>query len=805
MNSLGQDIRFSLRLMRKRPGMTLLVITALVVGIGINSAVFTVVNAVVIRPLPIPDPDRFTMIMTKSQQFPNMPVSYPEYLDWKKQSRSFQHMATLRLMNVNLTGYGTPEHLKGIRTTASFFKVLGLSPAMGRDFTEDDDRPGAARTVIISHGLWERRFGSDPAILGKPMVLNDQPYTVIGVAPANQFYILAFDLWVPTQLFLDEGMMNRNNRYDAVIARLYPSVTQEQAQAEMETISQRLAAEYPQSEKDIRAEVIGVARMLREFGGKSLKHILTASCLILLLAGVNVVTVFVASAVERRKELSLRMALGAGRAVLLRQFFIQGLIFAGISGVIGLAVAKAGVVFMVSRFPYAIGRFQETTMDGWVVLFTLGTTLAVSLFSCLLPSLYTANLHINSELKGDWSWPTLSRYRFIGQSVLIVFEVSLAVAMSLVSGLLIKSLYEVEKVDLGFNPDRVLSFQVSLPSSRYSGAEKISGFYDLALQNIRILPGVRSASAVSTLPLTGNYHFINLEVEADRANPGAKHPYVDSPSVLPGYFEALRCPILYGRDFTESDRGNSLPVAIVDDVLAARMWPGQSALGKRIRLADEGDKGPPWREVVGVVRQMKHYGPEQEVPRFQVYVPLFQQPTPTMSFVIDFQTDQISTKTAVENVISGLDKDIPLDNIQTMEDLFAVLLSSRKVSVLLWGSFAAIGILLGLVGIYGVVSNSVVRMRREIAIRMALGASVRSAIILVTKLGLLSTLGGVVLGSAIVVCCTKVLSRYLFGVSSLDFPIYFFSAVLIIVLASIASFIPAQRLLRVNPQDVLKE
>lgn len=785
--------------------MTFLVIAALVVGIAINSAVFTVVNAVVIRPLPIPDPDRFIMIMTKSPQFPNMPVSYPEYLDWKKQSHSFQHIATLRLMNANLTGYGTPEHLRGIRATASFFKALGLPPAMGRDFTEDDDRPGAARTVIISHGLWERRFGADPAILGKSLVLNDQPYTVIGVGPANQFYVLAFDLWVPTKLFMDEGMMNRNNRYDAVIARLYPSVTQEQAQAEMETISQRLAGEYPQSEKDIRADLVAVARMFREYGGKSLKHLLTASCLILLLAGVNVVTVFVASAVERRKELSVRMALGAGRAVLLRQFFVQGLIFAGISGVIGLAVAKAGIVFMVSHFPNAIGRFQETTMDGWVIVFTLGTTLAVSLFSCLLPSLYTANLPINSELKGDWSWPALSRYRFIGQSALIVFEVSLAVAMSLVSGLLIKSLYEVEKVDMGFNPDRVLSFQVSLPSSRYSDADKISGFYDLALQNIRVLPGVRSASAVSTLPLTGNYHFINLEVEADRANPGAKHPYVDSPAVLPGYFEALRCPIINGRDFTESDRENSPPVAIVDDVLAARVWPGQSALGKRIRLADEGDQGPPWREVVGVARQMKHYGPEQEVPRFQVYVPLFQQPTPTMSFVIDFQTDQNSTKTAVENVIYGLDKDIPLDNVQTMEDLFGVLLSSRKVSVLLWGSFAAIGILLGLVGIYGVVSNSVVRMRREIAIRMALGSSVRSAIILVTKVGLLSTLGGILLGSVLVVCCTKVLSRYLFGVSSLDFPIYLFSAVLIIVLASIASLIPAQRLLRLNPQDVLKE
>src|ERR1700694_595226 len=252
MNSLGQDIRFSLRLMRKRPGMTFLVIAALVVGIGINSAVFTVVNSVVIRPLPLPDPGLLTTIMTRSQQFPNMPFSYPEFLDWKKQNHSFQSMATLRFMSANLTGNGTPEHLKGIRTSASFFKVLGLSPAMGRDFSEDDDRPGANRTIIISHGLWLRRFGADPAILGKLLVLNDQPYEVIGVAPANQFYIFAFDFWAPTQLFLDEGMMNRNNRYDLVIARLYPSVTPEQAQVEMETISHRLAGGYPQREKDLQ-------------------------------------------------------------------------------------------------------------------------------------------------------------------------------------------------------------------------------------------------------------------------------------------------------------------------------------------------------------------------------------------------------------------------------------------------------------------------------------------------------------------------------------------------------------------------
>jgi predicted permease len=785
--------------------MTVLVIAALILGIGINSAVFTVVNAVLIRPLPIPAPDRVVSIMMKSQQSSSLPVSYPEYLDWKQQSHSFQEISVLRQLSVNLTGDGHPEHLKGIRASASFFRVLGLPPAMGRDFTEDDDRPGANRVVIISHGLWERKFGADPAILGKSLILNDQTYTIIGVTPSSQFAYIRFDLWVPTRLFLDEGMMNRNNRYDVVVARLNPSVTLEQARKEMDIISRRLAQEYPLSDKDLQANIIGVVDMFRGSGRTPLLLILSASSLILLLACVNVVTVFVANAVERRKELSVRLALGAGRAVLLRQFLVQGIIFAGISGVAGLALARAGVVFLVNRFPYAVGRFQETTVDSSVVYFTLATTLGASLLACILPSLFTANLNINSELKGDWNWPGLHRYRIAGQSALIVFEVSLAFSLSLVSGLLIKSLYNVGQVDLGFNPDRVLSFQVSLPSARYKEPDKVSRFYDFAVQNIRALPGIRSASAVSTLPLTGNYHFINLEVEGEPAPVGTQHPFVDSPSVLPGYFETLRCPIIHGRDFNESDRMNSLPVAIVDDVLAARTWPGQSPLGKRLRLADEGDKGPPWREVVGVVRQMKHYGPEQEVPRLQVYVPLFQQPTPAMAFVIDSQTNQESTMSLVQKVIYGMDKDLPLDNVQTMEDLFSFMVGSRKISVLLLGSFAAIGILLGMIGIYGVVSNSVVRMRREIAIRMALGATVRSAIILVTKLGLIGAAAGILIGSAIVLSLTRILSAYLFGVASFDLPIYLFSAGVIFMLALIACLVPAQSLLRLNPQEVLKE
>ena len=808
MYSLIQDFRFSLRLMRKRPGMTFLVIAALVLGIGANSAVFTVVNSVLLRPFPLPEPDRVVVILATSKQVPNMGVSYPEYLDWKEQSHSFQSMATLQTVSFNMTGRGHAEHLNGIKASASFFKVLGLPPGLGRDFTEEDDRPGASRVAIMGRGFWERRFGSDPGILGKTLILNDQPYTVVGVEPDNPFYwIRGFDVWIPGGLFIDQKMMNRETRYLAVIARLAPWATRAQAQTEMEANASRLAAEFPQSNKDIGVTVVGLAELFTVKGRKPLLLLLSASSLILFLACINVVTVFISSAMERRKELSVRLALGADRSMLLRQMFVQSFLLALVSGSLGLAMAKAGVTFLVNRFPYLLARFQETNVDRSVVLFTTGTALLVSLISSLLPALYVFKLNINSELKGDWTWSALSKYRAAGQGALIVFEVSLAVSLALVSGLLIKSFREVEKVDLGFKPARVLSFQVSLPPARYGEADRISAFYKQAMQKIRNIPGVRSASAISTLPLSGSsaVHLINLQVENGQTEIATQRPFVDSPSVLPGYFETLRSPILQGRDFHDADTMSAPAVAIVDEVLAKRMWPGQSPLGKRIRLADIGDNAPPWREVVGVVRQVKHYGPEKEVPRMQVYVPVFQQPTPLMSFVVDFLADQRSIRSGAEEAILELDKDLPLDNFRTLDDLLSVYVSGREVSVLLLCSFAGIGITLCMIGIYGVVSNSVVRMRRELAIRMALGASVGNAIVLVIKVGLLGALGGILIGSAIVLSLTRVLSAFLFGVTPLDFSLYLVSAALIIVLALIACLVPAQSVLRLNPQDVLRE
>ncbi|HLJ25681.1 MAG TPA: ABC transporter permease [Candidatus Angelobacter sp.] len=804
MHSLLQDARFSLRMMRKHPGMSLLVLAALVLGIGVNSAVFSVVNSVLLRPVPLSDAERLAFIFTKSQKSSLTSLSYPEYRDWKAQSRSFQDMTAFKYLPFNLKGNGPPEHLIGLGVTASYFKIVGISLALGRDFTSDDERPGAARVAVLSYGLWQRRFGGDPAILGKTMVLDSQIYSIVGVLSPIEFPLLRWDVWVGIGPFLDEHMMNRETRHFLVIGRLAPSADRAQAQKEMEIIAARLAAQYPQSNKDITVTVEDMVDTYTSDGRKPLWLIGMASSLILLLACVNVVTVFTASAIERRKELSIRLALGAARSVVLRQLFIQSLMFAVVGASLGLVVAKAGLVYLIHRFPYAVFRFKETSMDHTVVWFTVCMALGATLLSSILPGWYAAKLNINSELKGEWSWTPLSRYRAVGQGALIAFEVALAAGLVLVSGLLIKSFYELQKVDLGFNPHRMLTFEVSLPEAEYKDEAAKSAFYRQALQNLRAIPGVESASASYTLPLATGTHFINLQVDSHSPLAGER-PFVDSTSVLPGFLTSMKVPILQGRDFTDADRAGSPPVAIVDDVLAAQMWPGQSAIGKRLRLADVTDNRPPWREIVGVVRQVKYSGPEGNVDRLQVYEPAYQNPPAVIYFVLDSTASIATLRSPVEKAIHDVAADLPVEYFQTLDGYLDQMEGSRKVALLLLCGFAAIGIALGMIGIYGVVSNSVARRRREIAIRMALGATVRSSIILVTRLGLLATLVGIAIGSVIVVCLTSVLSAFLFGVKALDPAIYLLSAIAIIVLAFIASLVPAAALLWVNPQDILRE
>lgn len=783
--------------------MSILVIAALVLGIGANTAVFSVVNTVLLKPIQIADPERVAFIISKAPDFSFTSISYPEYQDWKAQSHCFRNMAAYQPAFFNLQLNGHPEALAGFMVTASAFDTFGIVPLLGRSFEDSDESRGAPSVAVISNGLWKRRFGADPAVIGKTILLQSQPYTVVGVLPETDLPVIA-DVWVEIGPFLNAALMNRETRRFYVAGRLTPSCDLRAAQKEMDLIAARLAAQYPQSNKGTGVEVAGLTDRYTSAVRRPLALLVLASGLILLLAMVNVLSVFIASALERRKELSVRLALGAPRLAIVRQLFIQSLFFGVLGGGLGFIAAAAGLSYLIRSFPLAVVRFEETTMDHTVLSFTIGIAMASTILSSVLPGLYITKLRINSELKDERLWTPLLKYRQFGPSALIVFETALAVGLCLVSGLLIKSFYEVQKVDLGFNAHHILCFEIWLPQTKYRDDMSKAAFYERAVDNLNAIPGVRSASAGFTLPAVTGTHSINLQV--DSLSPlASERPLVDANSVTPGFLTTLKIPILQGRDFKVTDSASASPVAIVDEALATRMWPGQSALGRRLRLADISNDRPPWREIIGVVRQVKYFGPERDINRPQAYTPLSQDPPPFVNFVIDTPEPLETFRPAAEKAIHDLAPDLPLQYFRPLEEFVDKGESRRKISLLLLSGFAVIGIVLGMIGIYGVVSNAVVRRRREIAIRMALGASAANALLVVTRLVISAAIAGIILGMLLVASLKGVLSTFLFGVKALDPQIYLWTMMGVFALTLIAGLLPAASLLRLTPQHVLRE
>lgn len=612
------------------------------------------------------------------------------------------------------------------------------------------------------------------------------------------------DAWVDIGPFLDDNLMNRETRWFYVAGRLAPFSDVAQAQKEMDVIAARLAAQYPKSNKDFGVAVAGLTDLLTANVRRPLWLIVVASNLILLLALVNILSIFLANALDRRKELSVRLALGASRSVIVRQLCVQSSIMALVATGLGLLLAKGALTYVVQKFPLAIARFRQTNLDHRVFWFTITLAIISALLSIILPGMYLTRLNINSELRDERRWIPAFRYRALGSSVLIVFEVALAMGLSLVSGLLIKSFYEVEKVDMGFNPHHILSFEIWLLEAQYGNEASKAAFYQRALNNLKIIPRVQSASAGYTLPAATGTHTINLQV--DSLSPqSSEHPFVDANSVMPGFLTTMQVPLLQGRDFTDADRPDAPPVAIVDEVLAARMWPGQSAIGKRLRLADITDNRPPWREIVGVVRQIRNVGPEGPIERMQVYEPAQQNPPPFICFIMRTSASMESLRAPIEKAIHDLAPDLPLQYFQTLDEFVAKQEGGRRISLLLLSGFAAIGIVLGLIGIYAVVSNSVVRRRREMAIRMALGATTTNAMFVAARGVLVAAIVGIGAGLVVVFCLKGILSAFLFGVKSLDLEVYLLSVISIGLLALVAGLAPAARLLWLTPQSILRE
>jgi putative ABC transport system permease protein len=808
MGTLVQDLRYGLRMLAKSPGFTVVAALTLALGIGANTAIFSVVNAVLLRPLPYPDSDRLVMVWGKNLQkgFDWDLVSPADFADWQAQNDVFEQMAASRDAIYTLTGRVEPEQILGYRFSADFFQVMGVKPALGRTFLPEEDHPGNDRVVVLSHRLWQRRFSGDPRILGKTLILSGESYTVIGVMPpAFQHPIEAVELWTP--LAVDPTLMsNRGRRFLRVLARLRPGVTLRQAQKQMDTLARRLEQQHPDTNAGEGVKIVTLRQQHVGDIQPALLVLLGAVGFVLLIACANVANLVLARAVARQKEIAIRTALGASRLRLVRQVLTESILLSLLGGVSGLFLALWSSSFLLAIFPNNIAnlqipRVENIPIDARVLGFTVVIALLTGCVFGLAPALQATRSRLNDALKEMGRSATAGSREGRFRSLLVVSQIALALVLLAGAGLMIKSFLRLEQGDLGLNPENVLTEHVFLPQYKYGDAGKRRAFVRDVLRQVQALPGVKSVGAINFLPLSGFWGTVSFTVEGRPSPRPGDEPEADNRVVTPNYFHTMGIRLLRGRDFREQDREGAPQVAIINDTLARRFWPGEDPLGKRLNLGDA--NSPSWWEVVGIVGDVKAFGLEKET-HHDIYRAYDQVPFPLIVFAVRTASDPMALTTAVRNAIWAVDKDQPVFKVLSLNQLAAESITLRRISTLLLGAFAALALILAAVGIYGVISYSVSQRTHEIGIRMALGAQPRDVVKLVVGQGMTLTLIGVAAGLGAAFGLTRMLSSLLYGVRPTD-PITFAGVSLMLTaVALVASYIPARRATKVDPMMALR-
>ena len=803
------DLQYGLRMLWKHKSVSGIALLTLALGIGVNSAIFSVVNAVVLRPLPYPESERLMVVWGNLHKtgLEEIEISALEFQDFQQQCQAFEHIAAYAIQGLNLTGVDQPERVRGATVSANLFPTLRVQPQLGRNFTVDEDRAGNDTVVILGDSLWQRRFGGDPSVINKTVQLDGRTLTVIGVMPANfHFPDRDTEAWIPlafTPDLLEEN--NRGSHFLNVIGRLKSGITPSQAQADLDTVTTRLSQEhvstyrggFSASIRSLHEELVGNLR-------RAMLVLLGAVGLVLLIACANVAHLRLASATSRYREFAIRAALGANRARVVRQFMTESLLLSFIGGALGLTLAVWVVRALVFLMPKDTPRLEEIKLDYRVVLFTLGTSLLTGIVFGLAPSFQAARTNLNDVLKEAGRGGDASR-RLKLRNLLVVSEFALSLVLLIGAGLMVKSLLRLQEVKPGFDSANLLTMRIALPSSKYETFTKSQAFFQQLLDQLEARPEVESVGAINLLPFGGGGGDRSFSIQDQPTASGHARPDEQVRFVTPGYFRAMSIPLLTGRDFTRRDLPDTPQVAIVNSAFARKFWPNDNALGKRISFQNN---NPKWYEIVGVVGNVKHRGLDIQ-DHAEIYIPAFQPlfadgNVPALYLAVRTKSDPLLLAPAMRSEVAALDRDQPIYSLMTMDQRISDSIAPRRFNMFILGLFAALALVLAAIGIYGIMAFSVVQRTHEIGVRMALGASTRDVLTLVMRNGFKLALIGIIVGLVAAFAATRVLSSLLYEVSARDPLIFVLDAILLAMAALLACYIPARRATKVDPLVALR-
>jgi len=803
MKAVFSDFVYGARLLARSPGFALVAVLTLALGIGASTAIFSAVNAVLLRPLPFRNAERIVTLWESDLQQGRArdPVSPPNFLDWRKQSQSFEEMAAYLSWRPNFKGALGAERLQGAKVTANLFRLLGVSPIIGRYFAPGDDLSTGGSVVLISYGLWRRQFAADSKITSRTITLNGEKYLIIGVMPPKfQFPVgeYAKELWVP--LVFDAGDLNgRATRYLQVVARLKPKVSLPQARVEMREIAGRLEQQYPETNSRWGVALSPFYDQLVADARPTLLILLVAVSFVLLIGCANVANLLLARGSGRHEEMAIRVAVGASRYRIIRQLLAEGAVLALAGGILGVLLAHAGIRIIVAAAPEGIPRLKEVGEDFWVLVFSaLLTLLTVFLFG-LFPALQVSKANVGGVLRegGKGLVAGMGKTRF--RSILVVTEVALAFVLLVGAGLIIKSFSRLIGVDPGFNAHNVLTAQIDLPYYKYGNPRKQREFFDQLLERVGALPGVQAAGVISYLPLSGSNMEWIFSIKGRAPSRSNEKLFAEYRQVNADYFKAMGVPLLRGRTFSSRDSADALPVILVNDAFARQYFPNEDPIHKRIGFGLQ----PAWREIIGIVADVRHFGLESKA-RAEAYVPYQQDPWSSMALVIRSKSGPVTLISAVRRELTALDKEQPLYGVQTMESLVAESVAPRRLGMLLLGIFSGIALVLAAIGILGVMASHVSQRTHEIAIRIALGAKPASVQKLVVLQAVAMAFAGVAVGFVMSVWLTHFISNLLYDVRATDPAVLGGVAILLTGVLMLASYIPARRASIIDPITALR-